>query len=264
MRVEGGITAYADPTRLEQIVWNLVSNAVKFTPEGGVIDVSATADGEFARLAVSDSGVGIEPHLLDQVFDMFHQAHRGIGRSQGGLGIGLALVKRLAEMQGGSARAASQGLGKGATFSVSLPLFEGHAAKVDPGARTLRDFAGLRVLWVDDDESTLQAFSEVLTMEGAKVAAVVDADAALQAASGQTFDVVLSDIAMPGRDGYDLISELRRQAGTLNAVAIAVTGLGREDDRKRAIAAGFDAHLSKPLELETLLAAINHLYAHRL
>lgn len=263
LTIPPNITVYADATRLEQIVWNLVSNAVKFTDQGGEIHVTASIHGHCARLAFKDTGIGLDPSTIAQVFDMFHQARRTLGRAQGGLGIGLAMVKRLAELQGGSVEVQSEGLGKGAQFTVMIPLFTGAASPVQPPPKSINGFAGLRILWVDDDQVALETLTELLTLERAEVTGASTAAQAMESAEQFVYDVILSDIAMPGRDGYDLIGELRRQNGTKSAVAVAVTGLGREGDRKRAIAAGFDAHLSKPIELETLLAAVNHVLARR-
>jgi two-component system CheB/CheR fusion protein len=248
----------ADPVRAEQIVWNLVSNALKFTPPGGQVCVTLSVDGAEARLDVADTGQGIAPDFLERVFDMFRQAERSTTRSQGGMGIGLALVKQLAEAHGGRVAAASDGLGKGSVFSVWMPL------SVSPFDRPVTAsgesaLGGMRILLVDDAEDALQSFSALLELEGAEVVAVNSGAAALAAVDGSRIDLVLSDVAMPGMDGYELIVALRARSETANVRAIALTGFGRPLDARRALAAGFDAHVSKPVVVDELLQTIHRL-----
>jgi len=248
----------ADSVRVEQIVWNLLSNALKFTPAGGKIRVTLVPDGSSARLEVADTGQGISADFLPHVFEMFRQASHGAARSEGGMGIGLALVKHLAEEHGGRVAVASEGLGRGARFSVWLPLAE-QAMASPAGASVAPALAKLRVLLVDDVQDALESFTTLLQLEGAHVTAVRSGAEALEAARNAEFDLLFSDIAMPGMDGYALIAALRAEARTANLPAIALTGFGRSQDVKRAILAGFDAHLAKPIEMEELLHVVARL-----
>jgi two-component system, chemotaxis family, CheB/CheR fusion protein len=253
----------ADPVRAEQIVWNLLSNALKFTPAGGRIRVTLCLDGKESRLDVIDTGQGIAPDLLACVFDMFRQADRSTRRAQGGMGIGLALVKQLAEAHGGRAAAASAGLHKGSKFSVWMPL-AASGADGPKASASLHALSGRRILVVDDAEDALQSFSLLLELEGAEVIAASSGAAALAAIERSElakapFDLVISDVAMPGMDGYELIAALRAKAATANLRAIALTGFGRPLDARRALAAGFDAHLSKPVVIDELLQTIHRL-----
>ncbi len=246
---------YGDPVRAEQIVWNLVTNAIKFTPEGGSIDVRLDVQDGMALVSVTDTGMGMEPAHVDSVFEMFRQVDAGPSRRTGGLGIGLALVKRLAELHGGRAAAASEGLGRGACFRVWLPLAM-MGPQPDTEAATQGHLEGLRVLVVDDEPDLLDAFAAILDAEGASVRTAGGAAAGLALSHQEPFDVILSDIGMPEHDGYWLANELRAQPATQNAVLVAVSGRAREADRSRAIAAGFDAHLGKPVDLKLLESAV--------
>jgi two-component system CheB/CheR fusion protein len=249
---------HADAVRVEQIVWNLLSNAVKFTPAGGTIDVSLQGDGACARLDVVDTGRGIEPRFLEHIFEMFRQADGRTTRHEGGLGIGLALVKNLAQLHGGRVRAASEGLGKGARFSVWLPRCEETQPR-SASAPAQAALHGLRLLIVDDTTDAVQTFAELLRIEGADVRVATSGADALQQLAEHEVDLLLSDIAMPEMDGYELIARIRGQAHTEKLPAIAVTGLGRVSDEKRALNAGFNAHLAKPVALEALVDTINRL-----
>jgi len=245
------LALYADVVRLEQIVWNLVSNAVKFTPNSGRVDIRLKRDGAFARLEVSDTGQGIDPQALDRVFDMFSQGEGALSRRRdAGLGIGLALVKQLAELHGGRVEVHSEGRGKGATFSVWLPLLDG---QVGGGGQAVRArLLGKRVLLVEDDPDTLDAVRDILTMEEAVVTVASGGRQALEQARLATFDLVISDIAMPDMDGLKMISQLRGDPRSAHWPAIAVSGFVRPDDARKSKAAGFDAHLSKPLSIDAL------------
>jgi len=250
----------ADPVRVEQIAWNLLSNAIKFTPPGGKIQVRLSLEGGCGRLDVSDTGRGIAPEFLPHVFEMFRQASHGVSRSESGLGIGLALVKHLAEEHGGRVAAASDGIDRGARFTVWLPHSE-QATAAPIGDRDASALAGLRVLVVDDSAAALESFAMLLELEGAQVTAVDSGRAALDALSAAPFDLVFSDVAMPAMDGYALIAALRENAGTASLPAIALTGFGRAQDVKRALAAGFDAHLTKPIDMQELLHVVKELTA---
>jgi two-component system, chemotaxis family, CheB/CheR fusion protein len=256
------LAIFADVVRVEQIFWNLVSNALKFTPPGGTVHVRLTRDGPWALLEVQDTGRGIEPSLLGRVFEMFQQGdHKPSTRHDGGLGIGLALVKSLAELHGGSVEADSEGPGKGAVFRVRLPLLEGALGSEAPGFQLVsrQDLAGRRILLVDDDLHTVETLGELLSAEGAKVTIAKSAQAALEAAKQGEFDLVVSDIGMPGMDGLELITRLRKLPHAGQWLAIAVTGFGRPEDVQKSKAAGFDLHLNKPVSLEILSEALARL-----
>ncbi len=250
------LIAMVDPVRIEQIVWNLLTNAIKFTPLRGDIRLSLTIDGDMAKLTVADSGVGIEPALLGDIFEMFRQVDTGTSRSKTGLGIGLALVKQLAELHGGKADATSEGPGLGSQFHVWLPLSGAGASAGTTPQADQRQLEGLRILLVDDELLLLSAFTDLLKLEGASVVAVNTAVRALDTARGETFDVVVSDIAMPERDGYWLARQLRAAEETRRVPMVAVSGMAREADRLKALEAGFDAHIGKPLELDALRITI--------
>lgn len=247
----------ADAVRFEQILWNLVSNAVKFTPPGGRVTLQLSRESDHACIEVRDTGRGIEAAFLPNVFDMFSQAEGAHRRHSGGLGIGLALVKQLAEMHGGRVEAESAGAGKGARFRVWLPA-DNVAPRVEPreaqGDASL--LKGMRILLVDDAVESLQAFQSLLEMEGAQVWPQTNGPAALAVSAHQPFDLILSDIGMPGMDGYELIAALRKLPATAAVPALALTGFGRPQDATRAIRAGYDGHLGKPVSLQALLDKI--------
>jgi signal transduction histidine kinase/CheY-like chemotaxis protein len=259
----------ADPDRLQQVVGNLLGNAVKFTPRGGRVEVrleEREEEGE-VRLQVSDSGQGIEPDLLPQVFDSFWQADASTTRHQGGLGLGLAIVRQLVELHGGHVEAASDGKGRGATLTVSLPLLQpqreaetlGASAPAAPalGTGSAPPLAGLRLLVVEDDEATLDALTELLSLQGAIVAPAASVDQALMVLEKLTPDVLVSDIGMPERDGYDLIRAVRALGRTAEILpAVAVTAFASPEDRQRALTAGFQLHLAKPVDPRELTRVI--------
>jgi len=240
----------ADPTRLEQVLTNLLHNAAKFTEPGGHIWLTAERDNADVVVCVRDSGIGIAPELLPSIFDMFTQAGRTLDRSQGGLGIGLALVRRLVELHGGSVRAHSDGPGKGSEFRVRLPALppqRPEPAESPPEPEPAKGRT-LRILVVEDELVVAKMFVMLLELWGHTVQAVHDGIAAL--AVGQTFrpEVVLCDIGLPGMDGYELARQLRQQEGLNKSVLIAITGYGQEEDLRRAQEAGFDHHLIKPVD----------------
>jgi two-component system CheB/CheR fusion protein len=260
VNVEGAAEPFlidVDAVRFEQILWNLISNAVKFTPPGGRVTLKLSREEGYACIEVRDTGRGIEAAFLPNVFDMFSQAEGSHRRQSGGLGIGLALVKQLAEMHGGHVRAESAGLGKGARFRVWLPADNANAQSENramPGDASL--LKGMRILLVDDAVESLQAFQSLLEMEGAQVWAKTNGAGALAVAAHQPFDLILSDIGMPGMDGYELIAALRKLPATASVPALALTGFGRIQDVTRAIRAGYDGHLGKPVSLQALLDKI--------
>lgn len=245
----------ADAVRLAQIVGNLVHNAFKYTPDDGRIEISASAEGAQAVLAVQDTGVGIPPDQLPKVFDMFFQADRSLDRSQGGLGIGLTLVKRLVELHGGEVHAASEGLDRGSRFEVRLPLAAAGAAK-EAAAPAEAGSGQLRILVVDDNQDAAESLQMVLEMQGHDVLVAHDGRKALEIASRERPDLVLLDIGLPGLDGYEVAARLRQDPATAEARLVALTGYGHEESRQRALAAGFDAHFAKPVAVGALLSGL--------
>jgi two-component system CheB/CheR fusion protein len=243
----------ADPVRLEQIIWNLLNNSVKFTPRGGRIEVCLEEQDDEIVLTVSDNGQGIDASFLPHIFEIFRQADARTNRVQAGMGIGLAVVQQLVELHGGSVNAFSAGTGKGATFTIRLPRSDDSkrplAPVLDLRNGTLR---GLEVLVVDDSEDTTEMVQHLLEIGGATVYAVTSGSKALRVAREREFDVVLSDISMPEMDGFQFLSELRKLPGKEDLPAIALTGFGRPEDVQRATEEGFYAHLTKPFDIETL------------
>jgi signal transduction histidine kinase len=262
---------HADVARFEQIVTNLLTNASKYTGPGGTIAMrlapGTLKDGRpSVELHVRDTGVGIAPELLPQVFELFIQAERTLARSEGGLGIGLTMVRRLVEMHGGTVEARSDGLGAGSEFIVRLPAAEAPAAatghRVHGNVAAEASASGsLKVLVVEDNQDTAETMGELLALWGHQVSYAADGETALQLVADVAPDVVLLDIGLPGMDGYEVALRLR-QSGVLNgATLIALTGYGREEDRRRAAEAGFDRHLTKPLDpdlLRSVLATASH------
>jgi two-component system CheB/CheR fusion protein len=251
-----------DATRIEQIAWNLLSNAIKFSPTGGTIQVHLGRRGGEAMLCVSDSGRGIDPEFLPHVFELFKQADSTTRRNEGGLGIGLAMVKSLSELHGGRVEAESGGRGAGATFRIFLPLHESSDFAPLVGSREVlspHDLAGLRILLADDTEDALETFRYLLEHAGFVVTTASSAQQALEHAGRESFDLLISDVGMPDMDGYQLVQELRNRPQTVSLPAIALTGHGRSEDVKRAFAAGFQAHVDKPVDIghmETVIAAV--------
>jgi signal transduction histidine kinase len=250
----------ADFARLSQVVSNLLNNASKYTGEGGRIDLSAAADEGEARITVRDNGSGIEPQLLHKVFDLFVQGDRALDRGQGGLGIGLTLVKRLVELHQGRVEASSEGPGRGATFTVTLPCISAvePQQRVPQLAQASKDSQvyGRRVLVVDDNVDAAESTAAFLRLEGHEVKAVHDGLQAL--ASLKVFDphVVVLDIGLPGLDGYAVARQLRSRGDTSHVLLIALTGYGQKEDRARAAEAGFDYHFVKPADPREIQVAI--------
>ncbi|WP_036177302.1 CheR family methyltransferase [Massilia sp. 9096] len=259
--IDDTLAVMADAVRFEQIVMNLLSNAIKFTPQGGQIAVNLAADHGMMRLDVVDSGQGIASASLDKVFEMFGQPNSVTTRAKGGLGIGLALVRELVSLHGGRIQVHSEGIGKGACFTVWLPLVEqdGDAVGGVPDDEQL-DIAGLRVLLVDDVEDAVMIMQSLLEMYGAKVQVATSARQALDILLREDIELLVSDISMPDMDGYGLLREIRKMPRYAGLPAVAVTGLGREQDIAAAREAGFSAHLGKPLEVERLLSIISGLH----
>ena len=250
-----------DSRRLQQVVWNLLSNAVKFTPDGQRIAVAVKTVGDKAQLEVSDTGIGIDHEFLPRVFDRFSQADPSPTRRHQGLGIGLAIARHLVELHGGIVTAESGGLGNGATFRVELPMREGVAPAVrqsQRGGEACPRVDGIRVLVVDDDADARGTLGTILERAGACVATADSADAAYHQLQTTSFDVILSDIAMPEEDGFTLLRRVRQAADARlrQLPAIAVTAYAGEDERDRAIAAGFQLHLAKPVTPEELVHGV--------
>jgi len=272
-----------DPDRLRQVVWNLVSNAIKFTPNGGRVWVGLRRGGPGVQIIVRDTGQGISPELAPYVFDRFRQGDSSVSRRFGGLGLGLALVKHLVELHGGSVRVESPGEGQGATFTVSLPV---RAVKGDVEAKSRGEWekvvarpavrgprpaslSGVRALVVEDEAGARELITLTLEQHGALVTDVDSAAAAIAALESQLeggadrapFDVLISDIGMPGGDGYELIRRLRAHVDErVNRIrAVALTAYARTEDRMQALRAGFQMHVPKPVdeaELTTVIAAL--------
>jgi two-component system CheB/CheR fusion protein len=257
--VEEMLLVEADLTRLRQVVMNLLSNALKFTPAGGSIKVRLVQEGDDAVLSVRDSGRGISGEALPGIFEMFNQGDVGSTRPSAGLGIGLALVRELVHLHGGVVQAQSDGEGRGACFTVRLPLRHATDFGGLPAPAGEPSLQGLRILLVDDAVDALETFALLLQLEGAQVATATSGQQALERAAAQPLDLLISDIGMPVMDGYMLIGELRRSPGTAALKAIALTGYGTPQDQQRALEAGFDACLGKPLEMPRLKAAIEQL-----
>jgi signal transduction histidine kinase/DNA-binding response OmpR family regulator len=260
-----------DPQRLQQIIWNLLTNAVKFTPNGGQVSIALEQTGESIQIIVSDNGEGIAPDFLPFVFDRFRQADSSSTRKHNGLGLGLAIVRHLAELHGGSVTVASEGHGTGSTFTVTLPLSlmvdapvkaikektNGHKRPESPGTK----LNGIRVLIVDDDADTCEMLTFALSLLGAEAQASKSVSEAFVSIAGWMPDILLTDINMPDEDGYSLINKLRTLTPKkgANIPAIALTALARPEDSEQALSAGFQLHLSKPVDIEELAEAIANL-----
>ncbi len=245
-----------DEVRLAQIVANLLDNAVKYTPDGGRISVAAARQGRFAKLSVKDNGVGLAPEQLSSVFSVFFRVEPASQTQRGGLGLGLTLVRRLAELHGGSAEGRSEGIGKGAEFIVRLPLAPAKVeekAKVEPPAPAA---APRSILLVDDNVDVVKSLKMLLEMEGHKIGVAYDGRSALEAAAKDAPEVVIMDIGLPDMDGYELARRLRDLEATSKALLIAATGFGQRNDRDRSAKAGIDHHFVKPLDLDALEALL--------
>ncbi|HWG32354.1 MAG TPA: ATP-binding protein [Steroidobacteraceae bacterium] len=267
---------FGEPQRLQQIVWHLLSNAIKFTPRGGHAHITVRSIGGYCDIEVKDTGAGIASDLLPYVFDRFWRADSCAEHRYAGLGLGLALAKRLAELHGGTVTATSPGPNQGATFTVVVPrvaprdrqpdeaidvrpeLADNTAARrSDVAAQT--DLSGLRVLVVDDEPDTLDLLRRVLGDSRAQVAAAPSVEAALATLDGFEPHVLISDVSMPGRDGYELIKAVRTRTSSERLPAAALTAYTRPDDADRAHAAGFQVHLAKPIEPEQLVKMVARL-----
>jgi CheY-like chemotaxis protein/two-component sensor histidine kinase len=246
----------ADPTRLAQVMGNLLTNAAKYTPEKGQIELAATVEHQDVVVRVTDTGLGIPPGMLAKVFEMFAQVNRTLDRSQGGLGIGLALVKRLVDLHGGTITAESPGQGKGSTFTIRLPLAADDAEQGAPATSKVPSahtpMFGRRVLVVDDNVDGAETLAMVLRISGHETRTAHTGPEALNTARPFKPEVVFLDIGLPGMNGYEVAKRMRAEPSLSNAVLVALTGWGSEYDRRRSIQAGFDFHLTKPVEATTI------------
>ena len=273
---EPGLLVLGDAARLQQVLWNLLANAVKFSEEGGAVRVAASRDGAQVRVTVTDEGIGISPDFLPHVFDRFAQQDASPNRLHGGLGLGLAITRHLVELHGGIVEAESAGEGRGATFTVLLPARLRRGGRgperrhpqqetgLAPAALHSARLEGVRALVVDDEADAREVTGTVLQQAGARVALAANADEALGRLQEEEHDVVIADIAMPGTDGYALIAALRALPGPASRIpAIALTAYGRDSDRARALEAGFDRHLAKPATPAQLTDVLVKLLARR-
>jgi PAS domain S-box-containing protein len=263
--IEPGVEVIAgDPARLQQVVWNLLTNAIKFTPAGGRVSVCLRRLPAGVQIVVSDTGAGIKPEFLPRIFDRFQQADLSVTRRFGGLGLGLAIVRHLVELHGGSVEAASPGEGRGATFAILLPSNLAAIRDAEPlaaqgAARTSADvdLSGLRVLVLEDEADTREFLRRLLEAHGAEVSAVGSAAEAFAHVAERQPDLLISDIGLPEVDGYDLMRQIRRQERpSVRLPAIALTAYARTEDRTRALLAGYQAHVAKPVESDELLATV--------
>ena len=266
----GAVSVSGDPVRLQQVVWNLLSNAIKFTPKGGRVQVTLERVNSHIEVAVTDNGIGISPEFLPFVFDRFRQADQRTTRKHGGLGLGLAIVRHIVEIHGGDVKAESGGEGLGATFTVSLPVAPVYQTyhidtRIHPAAKeTLPAYEcpdkldGLRVLVVDDEPDTREMLVVGLNECGAEVFSACSVDEALETLESSVPDLLISDIGMPGKDGYDLIRTIRERPSDKGGriPAVALTAYTRTEDRLGALRAGYQMHVTKPVELAELVAVV--------
>jgi CheY-like chemotaxis protein len=255
-----------DEDRVQQVVWNLLSNAIKFTPKGGRVHVTIERVDSHIEIAVADNGLGIKPEFLPHVFERFRQADASTKRQFGGLGLGLSIVKHLMELHGGDVRASSLGEGLGSTFTISLPVMParrpeaiapGAGAPVDEDAAVRQPLLnGVEVLVVDDEPDSLALIKRILSGRGARVQTAASVKEALRLLESYSPDLLLSDISMPEQDGYDLIRRVRDLPVGHLLPAVAVTAMARSEDRTRALKAGFQTHIAKPVEPAELVAVV--------
>jgi CheY-like chemotaxis protein len=254
---EGPLPVHGDMTRLTQVIVNLLNNAAKYTPEGGRIELATQADGEDGVVRVRDNGMGIPPHLLERVFDLFAQGERALDRSEGGLGIGLTLARRIVVLHGGSIVARSEGAGRGTEFEVRLPRLD-RDLPADSGGEAPTNAASRKrsIVVVDDNDDAASSLAMLLRMMGHEVAIEHDGESAVQRVAAQRPDIVLLDIGLPGMSGYQVAERLRATEAGRAAKLYALTGYGQDGDRRRSAEAGFDGHIVKPIQPGDLFALI--------
>ncbi len=248
-----------EPVRLQQIAWNMVSNAIKFTDPGGKVSVNTGLNGAHAHLTVIDTGIGIAPEFLPHVFDRFRQADGSTSRRHGGLGLGLAIADALAKLHGGEMDAHSDGVGHGATFTLKLELAPSGKVATETVDQKVHSLQGLDVLIVEDSPDTLLLLSTIFRREGATVTTAESAAEALQSAVTKRPSIIVSDIGMPEVDGYQLLEQLRLLPGLADVPAIAISGYASEEDRERALSVGYLALVPKPVDIDTLFTLIQDL-----
>jgi CheY-like chemotaxis protein len=252
-----GLVVDGDPMRLAQVIFNLLTNAARYSSIGGRSVLSARRQGEDIVLSVRDNGIGVPQPLLPHVFDLFQQGPRGLDQAENGLGVGLAIVRNLVELHGGSVSVSSEGIGKGSEFVIRLPAAETWALNAaEPNEQTAlpdsHNTGARRVLIVDDNEDTAAMLAELLQYEGYVARYVYDAPSALDIVRDFAPDVILIDIGLPVMNGYELAHRLRNLPELASSTLVALTGYGQEADRRRALQAGFDEHLVKPLDFSQL------------
>lgn len=253
------LVVMGEPVRLQQIAWNLVSNAIKFTDPGGKVNVTTGLDGAEAHLEVVDTGVGIAAEFLPHVFDRFRQADGSTSRRHGGLGLGLAIADALAKMHGGRLEAQSDGVGQGAAFRLRMPMATMASVVTEKPAERVHSLRGLDVLIVEDSEDTLRLLSMIFEREGASVTTASSAAEALNRAASKRPNIIVSDIGMPEVDGYQLLQQLRILPGLGGVPAIAISGYASEEDRERALSVGYLALVPKPIDVDVLFGLIQDL-----
>jgi signal transduction histidine kinase len=253
------LVVLGEPVRLQQIIWNLISNAIKFTEPGGRVTVTTEHEDSQAGLTVSDTGVGIAPEFLPYVFDRFKQADGSTSRRHGGLGLGLAIADALAKMHGGKIQAESQGVGLGARFTFRLELAKAEHVAPEVVAERVHSLMGIDVLIVEDSADTLLLLSALFSREGATVTTAASASEAMQHAVMKPPSVIISDIGMPDVDGYQLLQQLKLIPGMVDVPAIAISGYASDEDRERALGVGYHALVAKPIDVEALFALIHDL-----
>lgn len=261
---QSGLAVLGDPMRLAQVVSNLLTNAAKYTEPGGHVTVSATREWDRVSIRVRDDGIGIEPKMLARIFDLFVQDHQALDRSQGGLGLGLAIVRGLVVQHGGSVSVHSDGPGRGAEFNVTLPLIDSRAVRPTPtpeleASSSTSTRRRHRVLVVDDNADAADLLATAIRAAGYETKVAHDGPSALSIAAAFRADVAILDIGLPVMDGYELAARLRQLSSSTELRLLAVTGYGQESDRKRSQAAGFDRHFVKPVDVDELLLALRSL-----
>lgn len=248
-----------EPVRLQQIVWNLISNGIKFTEPGGRVTVVVESDGSEARVIVEDTGIGIDPQFLPHVFDRFRQADGSTSRMHGGLGLGLAIGHALTRLHGGTLEADSKGTGQGARFILRLKVEKAAQTTSEEPAPTIHRLFGLKVLIVEDSDDTLALLRTIFVQQGAQVSTATTAAEALSLLKSTTPDIIVSDIGMPDTDGFELLQKIRELPELENTPAIAISGYASEADRKHAIGVGYRALMPKPVDVDALFELIHSL-----